>query len=396
MRKIFDTLIRKQRAMTISAKFNALILTVLTVLVAGFTYANHHEAGHEMTEEHHEVAATHGEAKEFKVDEMIMHHIKDAHEWHLWGGEHDGTSIYLPIIILDEGLKMFSSKHFYHGETKTAVDHATHEELHYIAGVGPAEGYAMFHEKIYKLENGELAFEDGHAHGERVTDFSITKNVAALFLSALVVMLLMFSTAKYYKKNGAVAPRGLAKFTEPIILFVRDDIAKANIDEHKYKKYVPYLLTIFFFIWISNLLGLIPILGSNLTGNISVTLFLAVCTLLVTVFSGNKAYWGHIFWMPGVPVPMKIFMMPIELIGVLTKPFALMIRLFANITAGHIIILALISIIFINKNIAWGALSVPMALFISVLELLVAFLQAYLFAMLSALFIGAAVEEHHH
>jgi F-type H+-transporting ATPase subunit a len=146
------------------------------------------------------------------------------------------------------------------------------------------------------------------------------------------------------------------------------------------------------------MLGLIPFLpgGANLTGNISVTLFLAVCTLLVTVFSGNKNYWGHIFWMPGVPVPMKFVMMPIELIGILTKPFALMIRLFANITAGHIIVLALISIIFINKNVAWGGLSVPMALFISILELLVAFLQAFLFSMLSALFIGAAVEEAHH
>jgi F-type H+-transporting ATPase subunit a len=146
------------------------------------------------------------------------------------------------------------------------------------------------------------------------------------------------------------------------------------------------------------MLGLIPFLpgGANLTGNISVTLFLAVCTLLVTVFSGNKNYWGHIFWMPGVPVPMKFVMMPIELVGILTKPFALMIRLFANITAGHIIVLALISIIFINKNVAWGGLSVPMALFISILELLVAFLQAFLFSMLSALFIGAAVEEAHH
>jgi F-type H+-transporting ATPase subunit a len=179
---------------------------------------------------------------------------------------------------------------------------------------------------------------------------------------------------------------------------VRDDIAKANIDHHKYNKYVPYLLTVFFFIWLNNMLGLIPFLpgGANLTGNISVTLFLAVCTLLVTVFSGNKNYWGHIFWMPGVPVPMKFVMMPIELVGILTKPFALMIRLFANITAGHIIVLALVSIIFINKNVAWGGLSVPMALFISILELLVAFLQAFLFSMLSALFIGAAVEEAHH
>ena len=158
------------------------------------------------------------------------------------------------------------------------------------------------------------------------------------------------------------------------------------------------MLTIFFFIFFNNLLGMIPFFpgGANLTGNITVTCFLAVTSLLVTVFSGNKNYWGHIFWMPGVGVPMKIFMMPIELIGVLTKPFALMIRLFANMTAGHVIILAFVGIIFINENAAWGGMSVPMSLFISVLELLVAFLQAFLFAMLSALFIGAAVEEAHH
>lgn len=183
---------------------------------------------------------------------------------------------------------------------------------------------------------------------------------------------------------------------EPLIVFVRDDIAKANIGEKKYKKYLPYILTVFFFVYISNMLGLIPILGANLTGNITITFFLAICTLLFTVLSGNKNYWRHIFATPGVPIALLPIMVPIELVGILTKPFALMVRLFANMTAGHIIILALVSIIFINENAAWGALSVPMALFISVLELLVALLQAYLFAMLSALFIGAAVEEAHH
>ena len=336
------------------------------------------------------------EEKEFNVNEMIMHHISDAHEWHLWGDAHSGTSIYLPVILMDDGLKTFSSSHFYHGDYKEAIDSETGEVHHYVAGVGPAEGYALSHEKIYKLEHGELHFEAGHAHNAKPMDFSITKNVVALFLSFFVLILVMFSTAKFYKKNGAVAPKGIAKFIEPLIVFVRDDIAKDNIGEKKYKKYVPYLLTIFFFIWFSNLLGLIPILGANLTGNITVTFFLALCTLLVTVLSGNKNYWKHIFATPGVPVALLPIMIPIEVVGILTKPFALMVRLFANITAGHIIILALVSIIFINENAAWGALSVPMALFISVLELLVAFLQAYLFAMLSALFIGAAVEEAHH
>lgn len=337
--------------------------------------------------------------KEFDVNEMIMHHIKDAHEWHLWGGEHDGTTIYLPIILIDGGLKTFSSSHFYHGKVVSVIDEKTGESVEFISGVGPAEGYGMFHEKIYKLAGGTLTISDGHIHGNiKVLDFSITKNVLSLFMGALFILVIMSSVARFYKKNGAVAPKGLAKFLEPLIVMVRDDVAKSNIGEHKYKKYVPYLLTIFFFIFFNNLLGLVPILpgGANLTGNISVTLFLAVCTLLVTLFSSNKNYWKHIFATPGVPAALLPIMIPIEMVGILTKPFALMIRLFANMTAGHIIVLALVSIIFINKNVAWGALSVPMALFISVLELLVAFLQAYLFAMLSALFIGGAVEESHH
>ncbi len=364
-------------------KLKTYLLAILMLVITGAGLAS--ESTHHNTEE-----------KPFNVGEMIMHHIKDAHEWHLWGGEHDGTAIYLPIILVDGGLKVFSSSHFYHSSLGYATQPGSNEQIPYLKGQGPAEGYAMYHEKIYKLEHGQLHMKAGHPHNAKPLDMSLTKNVVFMFISASLIMLLMFSTAKYYKKNGSVAPRGVAKFMEPLILFVRDDIAKANIGDKKYAKYVPYLLTIFFFIFISNLLGLIPVLGANLTGNIAVTLFLAVCTLLVTVFSGNKHYWGHIFWMPGVPVVMKIVMMPIELVGVLTKPFALMIRLFANITAGHIIILALVSIIFLNKSAAWGALSVPMALFISVLELLVAFLQAYLFAMLSALFIGAAVEEVHH
>lgn len=346
-------------------------------------------------------ASEHGaeEKKEFNVGEMIMHHISDAHEWHLWGGHHDGKSIYLPIILIDGGLKTFSSKHFYHGTPATAIDKKTGEEVHYVLGVGPAAGYAMSHEEIYKVGDNGLEFEDGHVHGAASPlDFSITKNVLSLFMGAILIVIIMSIVARFYKKNGPVAPKGLAKYLEVLIVMVRDDIAKANINHHKYQKYVPYLLTIFFFIFINNLLGLVPFLpgGANLTGNISVTLFLAVATLLVTLFSGNKNYWGHIFAMPGVPWPVLIILIPIEIVGIFTKPFALMVRLFANMTAGHIIVLALISIIFINQNVAWGGLSVPMALFISVLELLVAFLQGFLFAMLSALFIGAAVEEAHH
>jgi len=345
-------------------------------------------------------ASEHKPEEKFNVTETIMHHISDAHEWHLWGGHHDGKSIYLPIILIDGGLKTFSSSHLYHGKAVSFHDEKSGKEGHYVLGVGPAKGYAMFEEEIYKVNaDNALEIKGGEVvNAETPFDLSITKNVLSLLMGAVLILIIMSNVARFYKKNGPVAPKGLAKYLEVLIVMVRDDIAKANIDHHKYQKYVPYLLTIFFFIFINNLMGLVPFLpgGANLTGNISVTLFLAVCTLLVTVFSGNRNYWGHIFAMPGVPWPVLIILIPIELVGILTKPFALMVRLFANMTAGHIIVLALVSIIFINQSAAWGALSVPMALFISVLELLVAFLQAFLFAMLSALFIGAAVEEAHH
>ena len=334
------------------------------------------------------------EGKEHKKEELnIQHHIMDAHEWHLWGE----TSVYLPVILLDGGLQTFSSKELYHGTTVKTEGHHGEEAIEYIANT--ELGYAIFHEKIYKLNaNGELNFHHGHPTNAKPLDFSITKNTLSLFFGSTIILLLMFSTAKFYKKNGAVAPKGLAKFIEPLIVFVRDDIAKANIHNGKHHKYTPYLLTIFFFIFINNLLGLVPILpgGANLTGNISFTIVLASFTLLITLFSANKNYWKHIFATPGVPIALLPIMIPIEIVGIFAKPFALLVRLFANMTAGHIIILSLISIIFVNQNAAWGFLSVPMGLFISVLELLVAFLQAYLFTLLSSLFISAAVEEAHH
>lgn len=189
----------------------------------------------------------------------------------------------------------------------------------------------------------------------------------------------------------------MASFVEPLIVFVRDEIAKPMIGEHKYKKYMPYLLTVFFFIWLNNIFGLIPILnGANLSGNIAFTMVLAILTFIITTVSGNKNYWKHIFWMPGVPVPMKIFLMPIEIIGIFTKPISLMIRLFANITAGHIIILALMSLIFIFKSVAVAPVSVAFALFIGIIEIVVTAIQAYIFTVLSALYFGMATEEAHH
>lgn len=340
--------------------------------------------------------ASSGEGKKVNVNEMIMHHIKDAHEWHIMGPDHGEGAVVvsLPIILLDGGLKVFSSSELYHGEAIEMTNEKGEIE-HYLAN--KELGYGIFHEKIYKLnEAGLLDFEHGHATNSKPLDFSITKNVVALLVSAFLLFFLLKAAASSYKKTNGV-PKGIARFVEPIVIFVRDDIAKANIGEEKYKRYMPFLLTAFFFIWINNLMGLIPIIpgGANLTGNISFTLVMASFTLILTLISGNKHYWGHIFATPGVPKALLPIMIPVEIIGIFTKPFALMIRLFANITAGHIIILSLVGIIFTFQSAAWGALSVPMALFISVLELLVAFLQAFIFTMLSALFIGAAVADHH-
>jgi len=190
----------------------------------------------------------------------------------------------------------------------------------------------------------------------------------------------------------------MQSFLEPVILFIRDDIAISNIGKYKYEKYMPYLLTVFFFILINNIMGLVPFpppFGANVTGNIAITLVLAVFTFLITQFSGNKQYWKHIFAMPGMPTWLLPIMIPVEIIGMFTKPFALTIRLFANITAGHIIILSLISLIFIFKSLIMAPVSILLVLFMNCLEVFVAFLQAYVFTLLSALFIGMAVEEHH-
>jgi F-type H+-transporting ATPase subunit a len=210
------------------------------------------------------------------------------------------------------------------------------------------------------------------------------------------------SVASAYKTRKGMAPKGIQSFMEPLILFIRDEVAKPSIGHH-YEKFMPYLLTIFFFIWLGNILGLIPFIGGfNITGNIAVTLTLAVFTFLVTTFSANKNYWMHIIATPGVPTWLLPLMIPIEILGVFTKPIVLMIRLFANITAGHIIILSFVSLIFIFSNL-YGAgagygvavVSVAFSIFMNVIELLVAFLQAYVFTLLSALYFGSAVEEHH-
>ncbi|MBM78820.1 MAG: ATP synthase F0 subunit A [Crocinitomicaceae bacterium] len=325
----------------------------------------------------------------------IMHHISDSHEWHLWGEGDGSVTIPLPIILYSNGLHVFMSSAFHHDEHGHNV----------VESKGSK--FVNLHGKIYQLNDGEthLNIQTDSETGEltynatKPIDISITKNVASMLI-ALVLLLLLFGISGMKSKKTKGAPKGLLSFLEPLVLFVRDDIVKPNVGA-KYQKFLPYLLTLFFFILMNNLLGLLP--GSaNVTGNIAITLVLSFITLIVTNVSGNKGYWGHIFKPPGVPLALMPIMIPIEIVGIFTKPFALMIRLFANISAGHIIILSLISLIFMAQSGlgdggAFGVapVSVVFVLFMYLIEVLVAFLQAYIFTLLTSLFIGLATVEHH-
>ncbi|MCK7589553.1 F0F1 ATP synthase subunit A [Subsaxibacter sp. CAU 1640] len=330
------------------------------------------------------------EKEKFDAKEMIMHHVKDAHEFHVIDINGEPVSIPLPIILYsDNGLVTFMSSEFHHDDSG-----------HHVVEKNGMK-FVKLHEKIYQLDGNanSVEFDDEHHPVNATTpwNLSITRNVFMMWVSAIVLILIFVAAARTYKKSEGNVPTGIAGFVEPLIVFVRDDIARPMIGEHKYKKYMPYLLTIFFFIWINNIFGLIPILnGANLSGNIAFTMVLALFTFIITTVSGNANYWKHIFWMPGVPVPMKLFLMPIELIGIFTKPISLMIRLFANITAGHIIILALMSLIFIFETVLIAPVSVAFSLFITVIEIVVTAIQAYIFTILSALYFGMATEEAHH
>ena len=317
--------------------------------------------------------------EKFNTQELIMEHIADAHDWHLWGH----TSIHLPIILYtNKGFEFFSSGKFDHG-------HATHQGAHY--------NYRIIKNPGEQKENIKVVDATGNIDESiSVIDLSITKNIASLLLSVILLLLIFISIANGYKKRGIGAPKGLAAWLEPIVIFVRDDIARPNLGEN-YARFMPYLLTVFFFIWMNNVLGLVPFFpgGANVTGNIAVTLVLAVITFILTNINGTKTYWGHIF-SPHVPKWLWPLMIPVEIIGLFTKPFALMIRLFANITAGHILILSLVCLIFIFKSLAVAGISVPFIVFISVIEMVVAFIQAFIFTILSALYIGMALEKPQH
>lgn len=304
---------------------------------------------------------------------FIMHHIKDSYEWHFATFGHTHLTLPLPVIIYsaDRGLEFYMSSDFQNPETHKFGEAYAHNGY-----------YIDEHEHLYSID------------GRSFTDISITKNVAMMFLVIIVMASLVLSAAKHYKKNGISAPKGAAAIIEPIVVFVRDEIAHKAIGP-KYRKFVPYLLTLFFFIWIGNLMGLMPG-AANLTGNIAVTATLAVLTFIVVNVNGNKEYWKHVFMTPGVPVPLLLVIVPVEIIGLFTKPFALMVRLFVAITAGHIVILAFIALVFIFESYAIGVVSTLMVTFLNMIELLVATIQAYVFTLFSAMYIGAAVAEHEH
>ncbi|GGW38445.1 F0F1 ATP synthase subunit A [Arenibacter certesii] len=315
-----------------------------------------------------------------EIKEFIAHHLLDSHHFTLFtideeNNEHFGFP--LPVILWDNGLKVFSSSKLDHGQAVAEVD---------------GEHYALYHGKIVKTDaQGTINYDaEGHATNVKPLDFSITKNVVFIILVSLLLIFMFSRMAKTYKGNNI--PKGIGRALEPIILYIRDDIAIPNIGEKHYRKYMGYLLTVFFFIWIINLLGLSP-LGVNVTNNIAVTFCLAIFTFFITAFTANKNYWKHIFWMPGVPVFMKVVLAPIELLGTLIKPFSLMIRLYANITAGHLILMSILGMMFIFKSWMGSSMSFVLASALSFLELLVAALQAYIFTMLSALYFGMAVEE---
>ena len=391
-------------------------LVFIALLVSFFTVNYSYSQTHHDAVDHNAEHKTSVE-KEFNAGEMIIEHIIDSYEWHLITIEDHHYSIYLPVIIYHEGsfITFMSSEfvdHHNHGKKPVFIDengNVIHDE-----STQAAFGLAIMHEGANK---GKVAYIDVDEYKNHQTikentesglpwDISITKNVVALWFSIVLILFVFISVAKSYKVRKGMAPKGMQSVMEPLIVFIRDDIAKSSIGEKKYQKYLPYLLTIFFFIFFNNLLGLIPIIpgGANLTGNIAITMVLALLTFVITSFSANKNYWVHMVNTPGVPWWLKfpVPLMPVvEIMGLFIKPFVLMVRLFANITAGHIIILGFISLIFIfggmNIYLGYGVsiLSIAFTLFLSLLEFLVAFIQAYVFTLLSALYIGAAVEESH-
>lgn len=332
-------------------------------------------------------ADEHGSEAGFDVKDMILEHLGDAYEWHITTINGNHISIPLPVIVYSEnsGFNVFLSSRFHHG----------HDAYN---------GFYIAHDGKYK---GKIVEKNAAGEEVRPWDISITKNALALMIASVILLIITLSVAGWYRrqeKSGEYkAPKGFVGLMEMFIMSIQDDIIKPCVGKD-YRKFSPYLLTAFFFIFINNIMGLIPFFpgGANVTGNIAVTLVLALFTLLIVNFFGTKEYWKEIF-NPDVPVWLKPIMIPIEMLGIFTKPFALMIRLFANILGGHSIVLGLVCLVFVTVslgtiiNTSMTVLSVILTIFMNLVELLVAYIQAYVFTMLSAVFIGLArVEPHHH
>jgi F-type H+-transporting ATPase subunit a len=394
------------------------------------------EAGHDVdhVEEVVEKGEDHGEAHdehhaEYDPKNTAYHHIGNQNVYSI-----GSLNIPLPCILYapGEGWNVFMSSNFdigHHGTGHNAFngyalvegsvfkvtkadfpDGEVHldgieRRMEIVDGKKKEVAYALYHGEEIKLDP-RTTFDGGLLGGGMSSfyDFSITKNVVFMFLVMIFLLWLFISVANAYKKREGMAPKGLQSFFEPLILFVRDEVARPFIGE-KYNKFLPFLLTVFFLILTLNLLGQIPFLGSaNVSGNLSVTMVLAVVTFFVVNLNGKKAYWEHVFWMPGAPWWVKLSVLSlVEFLGLFIKPFTLMLRLFANITAGHMVVLTFVGLIFIfgkagesvGGSLTGLGLALPLSLFMMALELLVAFIQAFVFTMLAASYIGAAIEEHH-
>jgi F-type H+-transporting ATPase subunit a len=412
--------------MTVRARI--LHLLIFGLLVAPLSAQTHEDHG--TAADHLGAHANCTDHQEYDPAGVILHHIADANEFHVVGD----FSIPLPVILYapGHGFTAGLSSMFHHGEVAVDGYVMNHGRINRIAEPTPAllegethvdcilhgtveiEGkssdvyYAKVGEELFLLDAPSVG--DGGLLGGGITsfyDFSITKNVFTMILASILLILLWSAVAKGYKKNEGRAPSGVQSLMEPFFVFLREEITRPMIGEKHYERFQPFIMTIFFFVLFCNLLGLVPIFpgSSNVTGNIAVTMALAVIAAIVAYANGHAHFWKHTLWMPGVPAAIKIFILtPVEILGLVIKPFSLMVRLFANITAGHIIILSLISLIFIFGNNgesvagagAGAVVAVAFTLFMNCIELLVAFVQAFIFAILSASYIGAAVEDDHH
>jgi F-type H+-transporting ATPase subunit a len=364
--------------MMVITKLLRFLAILALVLVPFYGFSNVEEPAHADADEPKDIKT--------EIKEFIAHHLLDAHDFvFTQSKQEDGSVKYygfpLPVMLYDDlGFHFFMSSAFEHGDK-----------------IVESKGgyYKLYHSKIYRTDaSGTIEYNEKHfPKNEKPLDLSITKNVVTMILTGLIMFLIFSSLARSYRKNNGM-PSGIGRFFEPLVVFVRDEIAIPNIGKN-YKKYMSFLLTVFFFIWILNLLGLTP-LGVNVTGNIAVTACLAIIVYLITTFTANWNYWKHIFWMPGVPVPMKIILAPIELLGTFIKPFSLMIRLYANMAAGHVVLMSIIGLMFIFQSWIGSPLSFLLAFALMILKIFVAALQAYIFTMLAALYFGAGNEEHHH